>query len=188
MGIAALRPPVVLGLILVLFFPVFFGSDSFEVMPKPEVAAVTSFLENARAGPLFCADTNAPLADTARYNLFPLKPIFGNYSLVGEAPVGTDIAGVIAANAQLDTNGLQPAYVMVTSSMIAYNEAYGVTAFQQLFNPAQRFGSLPCLEVVIDRAGTVIYERPPPSVHLYSEPWRFVELNEKETVPQLAKG
>ena len=177
-----------LGLILVLFFPVFFGSDSFEVMPKPEVAAVTSFLENARAGPLFCADTNAPLADTARYNLFPIKPIFGNYSLMGEAPVGTDIAGVIAANAQLDTNGLQPVYVMVTSSMIAYNEAYGVTASNSFSILLNALAHSRAWKLVIDRAGTVIYELPPPSVHLYSEPWRFAELNEKTTVPRLTKG
>ena len=182
-GIATLRAPVALGLTLVLFLPVFFGSDRFEVMPKPEVAAVTSFLENARAGPVFCGNINAPLADSARYNLFPLKPIFGNYSLMGEAPVGTDIASVIAANALIYTNGSQPAYVMVTSSMIAYNQAYRATASNSFPILLSALAHSRAWKLVVNRAGTVIYELPPPPVHRYSEPWKYVELRMPALLP-----
>jgi hypothetical protein len=182
-GIAALRIPVALGLILALFFPIFFGSDRFEVIPKPEVAAVTSFLENARAGPVFCANINAPLADTARYNLFPLKPIFGNYSLMGDAPIGTDIASVIAANAQTYTKGSQPAYIMVTSSMIAYNQAYRATASDSFPILLSALAHSRAWKLVVNRAGTVIYELPPPPVHRYSEPWRYVERRVSTLLP-----
>jgi hypothetical protein len=164
-GLAVLRAPLTVGLILALFFPAFFGSDRFAVIPRPEVTAVTSFLQNARGGIIYCADNYAPLADTARYNLFSVKPIFGNDGLIGEAPVETHIADVIADNALFYTHGNQPVYVLVTASMIAYNEAYRVT-------PA---GSFPILlsslahsrawKLVVDSPDTEIYEWQPPAVH-----------------------
>jgi hypothetical protein len=160
-GLAALRAPVALGLILALFFPAFFGSDRFAVMPQPEVAAVTSFLQNAPAGVVYCANTDAPLADTARYNLFSLKQIFGNDGLIGEAPVGTDIANVIAANALFYTHGSQPVYVLITASMIAYNEAYRVTSpssFPILLNALAHSRAW---KLVVDKSDTVIYELVP---------------------------
>jgi hypothetical protein len=165
-GLAVLRAPVTLGLILALFFPAFFGSDRTEVMPQSEVVAVTSFLQNARAGVLYCGNNDAPLADTARYNLFHLKPIFGNNGLMGEAPVGTDIAQVIAANGLFYRNGSQPVYVLVTASMIAYNEAYRVTppiSFPILLNSLAHSRAW---KLVVDRADTVIYELQPAMVHL----------------------
>jgi hypothetical protein len=165
-GLAVLRALVALGLILALFFPAFFGSDRLAVMPQSEVAAVTSFLQDAPGGVLYCANTDAPLADTARYNLFPLKQIFGTNGLIGEAPVRTDIADVIAANALFYTHGSQRVYVMVTSSMAAYNQAYRVT-------PP---GSFPILlsalahsrewKRLVDTADTVVYELQPSAVHL----------------------
>lgn len=187
-GIAAVRASVALGLVLTLFFPVFFGSDRFEVMPKPEVAAVTSFLQNARSGPVFCADTNAPLSDTARYNLFPPKAIFGVYGIMGEAPVRADIASVIAANAQSYTNGSKPAYVMVTSSMIAYNQAYGVTASSSFPILLNSLAHSHAWKLIVNRAGTVIYELPPPPLHPYTGPWKPPELGVPVLLPPLLTG
>jgi hypothetical protein len=187
-GIGALRAPLALGLILTFFFPVFFGSDRFYVMPEPEVTAVTSFLQNARAGPVFCANTNAPLADTASYNLFPLKPIFGNFSIMGEAPVGADIASVLAANAPSYTNGSEPAYVMVTSSMIAYNQAYGATPSSSFSTLLSALAHSRAWKLVLNRAGTVIYELPPPPVHLYTGSWKLPELRMPARLPPLLKG
>ena len=163
-SIAALRPPVAIGLILALFFPVFFGSDRIEVMPQPEVAVVTSFLENAPAGPVYCANINAPLADTARYNLFTVKPIFGKYGLIGQSPVATDIANVIAGNALFSTHGRQPVYVLVTPSMIAYNQVYRVTppsSFPILLSALAHSRSW---KLIVNRAGTVIYKLQPAAV------------------------
>lgn len=180
-----LRVQVALGLILALFIPAFFGDDSFDNMPQPEVAAVTSFLQSAPAGPVYCAIDNAPLADTARYNLYPLKPIFGNYSLMETAPVGTDIASVIAANASLYTNGNKPAYVMVTSSMIAYNKAYGVTLPTSFSILLSALAHSRAWKLVVHSASTVIYELPPSPVHLYSGPWKFPELKMSPPLPPL---
>jgi hypothetical protein len=184
-GITTLRAPLTLGLILTLFLPVFFGSDRFYEMPKPEVTAVTSFLEHARAGPVFCPNTNAPLADTARYNLFPIKSIFGTYGIMGEAPVETDIASVIAANAPLYTKGSEPAYVVVTSSMIAYNQAYRVTPPSSFPILLRSLAHSRSWKLVFASATTVIYELPPPALHLYTGPWKLPELRMPAPIPPL---
>jgi hypothetical protein len=105
-----------------------------------------------------------------------LKSIFGNYSLMGQAPVGADIASVIAANAPFYTkNGRKPAYVMVTSSMIAYNEIYGATPTSSFSTLLNSLAHTHAWKLVVARAGTVIYELPPVSGHLYNKPWRFAE-------------
>jgi hypothetical protein len=184
-GIAALRAPAALGVLLALFLPVFFGSDRFEVMTKPEVAAVTSFLQNARAGPVFCPNANAPLADTARYNVFPLKLIFGTNGIMGEAPVEADIASVIAANAQSFTNEGKPAYVMVTSSMVAYDQAYQVTPPSSFSILLSSLGHSSAWKLIFNRANTVIYELPPSPTPLYTGPWKLPELKVPALVPPL---
>jgi hypothetical protein len=162
---AALRAPVALGLILALFFPAFFGSDRLQVMPQPEVAAVTSFLQNARGGTVYCGNIDAPLEDTSRYNLFTLKSIFGKYGLIGQEPVGPDIANVIAGNALLSRHGSQPVYLMITPSMIAYNQIYRVTLPSSFPILLSALAHSRAWKPVVNRAGTVIYELQPAAVH-----------------------
>jgi hypothetical protein len=165
-GLATLRAPIALGLILALFFPAFFGSDKFAVMPQSEVVAVTAFLETARGGVVYCANTDAPLADTARYDLFSLKQIFGNDGLIGEAPVGADIAEVIAANALFYTHGSRPVYVMITASMIAYNQAYRVTSPSSFPTLLSALAHSSEWKLIVDKSDTVVYELQPAAVNL----------------------
>jgi hypothetical protein len=165
-GLAVLRAQVALGLILTLFFPAFFGSDRLAVMSQSEVTTVTSFLQNARGGVVYCANTDAPLADTARYSLFPLKQIFGSNGLIGEAPVQADIADVIAANALFYTHASQRVYVMVTASMIAFNQAYRVTPPRSFPILLSSLAHSPAWKRVVDTGDTVIYELQPSAVHL----------------------
>jgi hypothetical protein len=157
-GVAALRAPLALGLSVALFLPAFFGSDRFVVMTKSEVAVVTSFLEHSRGGVIYCANSDAPLADTARYNFFSLKSIFGNYGLLGKAPVNLDIAAVIAAQARFYTHGKGPVYVMITPSMIAYNQAYRVTSTRSFPILRTSLAASHAWKLIVDRGGTVIYE------------------------------
>jgi hypothetical protein len=164
-GTAALRALLALGLSVALFLPAFFGSDRFVVMTKSEVSVVTSFLQHARGGVVYCANSDAPLADTARYNLFSLKSIFGNYGLIGQAPVRTDIATVIAAQALFYTHGRQPVYVLVTPSMIAYNQAYRVTPARSFPILLTALADSRAWKLVVDRAGTVVYELRQTAVH-----------------------
>jgi hypothetical protein len=162
---STLRSVVALGLVVALFFPAFFGDDSFNRMPQSEVAAITFFLERAPAGPVYCAINNAPMADTARYNLYPLKAIFGSHSLMGTAPVRPDIANVIANNSLIYTHGRRPAYLLIAPSMIAYNQAYGVTPSKSFTILLDALAHSPAWRLVVYQAGTAIYELPPTAVH-----------------------
>jgi hypothetical protein len=122
----SLRASLAIGLAVALFFPAFFGDDSFNVMPTLEVETVTAFWRTARPGPVYLAIDNAPVADTSRYNLFPLSTIFGGGGILDGKPATADVAGVIARYAARHAGAGEPAYVLVTSSMAAYNQAYGV--------------------------------------------------------------
>lgn len=151
---------LVLGLGVGLFFVAFFGGDSFNNMPKEEVVTVTSFLEKANPGPIYCPTVVAPLADTARYDQFPSTDIFGTAALAGQAPVRSNIATLIANLAQRITGGREPAYVLVTPTMRAYSQAYGLappSSFSTLLNS---LGQSRAWKLIVNRAGTVIYELP----------------------------
>jgi hypothetical protein len=158
-----LHVPVVLGVVLGMFFVAFFGDDAFDVMPGTEVNTLLAFQQHARLGPVYCATGNAALLDTAKYNRFQLITIFG--SLDGTPVVSQatpNIANVLARNSTIYTGGRQPAYVVVAPSMIAYSKTYNEV-------PAQNFSILLASlahsskwKLVVNNGhGTIIYELPP---------------------------
>ena len=159
--VVTLRILLALGLAVALFFPAFYGDDGFNTMSQTEVATVTSFLQTAAPGPVYCAVDNAPLADTAGYVEFPLTTIFGASGLMGAAPVTPDIATTIASLALSRTGGRQPAYVLVTPGMLAYSQAYGLTPSKSFAILLAALAHTPAWKLVDHRAGTVIYELPP---------------------------
>ena len=161
-----LRIALALAFALTLFFPSFFGDDSFNVMPESEVTAMTSLQQNYPVGPVFSAVENGAEEDTSRYNSFSWLTIFGGVVAPG-APVNADIANVIAQDAHSYTGGSQPAYVVVAPSMVAYNAAYAVTyasSFSTLLNSLARSHVWKLIDKV---DGTYIYELPiaKPLVH-----------------------
>lgn len=159
--LVTLRILLVLGLGLGLFFLSFFGDDGYNNMPEPEVVTVTSFLEKATPGPIYSPAAVAPLADTARYNQFPMTGIFGTADLGGAGPVTSNIATVIANFARSRTRGRTPAYVVVTPSMLAYSQAYGIATPGSFSTLLTSLARSPAWKLIVNRAGTVIYELPP---------------------------
>lgn len=160
----SLRAPVALAAALALFFPAFFGNDNFNRMSRQEVAVATSFWRTARAGTVYVPIDNAPVADTGHYNLFPLKPIFGNYGLLRAAPVTSGIAARLAAAAGRSPLAGEPAYVLVTTNMIVFNQAHGVARKGSFAILLRSLARSPSWRLVVHKAGIVIYELPPPSL------------------------
>lgn len=156
-----LRAPLAVGVAVALFIPAFFGDDSFNTMSQSEVATIASFFQKASPGPVYCAISNAPTADNARYNLYPLLTIFGGSGIIGSRRVTPDIANVIANEALRLTHDSQPAYVLVTPSMIAYSQAYGVTPPTSFTILRNALAHSRAWKLVADRSGTVIYELSP---------------------------
>jgi hypothetical protein len=151
--------PVALAFTLTLFFPSFFGDDSFNVMPESEVTAMTAFQQNYPPGLVFSAVENGAQEDTAQYNEFSWLTIFGG--VLEPATLATsDIASVLAQTANGYTNGKQPAYVVVAPSMETYNRAYGVTysaSFTTLLNSLAQSKDW---KLIVKDNGTYIYELP----------------------------
>jgi hypothetical protein len=154
------RAPLAIAIALALFFPAFFADDSFNVLQPGEVSAVYSFLRTASPGRIYTITTeNAPLADTARYNQFPESDIFGRYGIVDTAAPG--VADEIANDALSYTQGSEPAYVVVTPSMLAYMRAYGMSPSNGPTVLLQDLAQSSSWELVLHRSGVWIYELPP---------------------------
>lgn len=156
----ALRIPIALGAILILFLVAFFGDDQFNVLPQPEVAAVTSFMQTAPAGPVYYAIDNAPVDGTARYHLFPSTAIFGTGAVWGTKPAQSNIAEALAAGAGRYTLGREPTYVLITPSMISYGRSYGIPVSDFTILLASLSHSK-IWQLIVNNAGTIIYELPP---------------------------
>jgi hypothetical protein len=153
--------PLALAVVLALFIPSFFGDDSFNVMSQNEVTTVTSFFRSAHAGPVFLAASNAPTSDTFNYDQFPLAAIFGNSASVnGMKPASPDIANDLAFEAVRYTGGSEPAYVLVTPSMVAYNEAYQSVLPRNFAILLNSLAHSRHWRLVTERSGTFIYELP----------------------------
>jgi hypothetical protein len=154
-----LRFPLVLTFALTLFFPSFFGDDSYNVMPESEVTAMTALQQDYPVGPVYSAAGNGAQMDTSRYNEFSWLLIFGDVLPAG-TPAKPDIAKIIEQDARAYTGGNQPAYVVVAPSMEAYNKAYGLTyasSFSTLLNSLARSKDW---KLIYKAGGTFIYELP----------------------------
>ena len=157
----ALRTPIVLAVILALFFPAFFGGDSYETMSTSQVDAVTAFMQSAPPGPVFVPVDDTAFPDTAEYNKFPVAVIFGFGGVLQTKPATLEIAGTLAFYADRYTGANLPAYVLVTQSMKAYNASNPVAKPGSFGTLLTSLSESPIWEKVFDHDGTIIYELPP---------------------------
>jgi branched-subunit amino acid transport protein AzlD len=159
-----LSVPIGLGIALILFFPSAFGNTAFEAIPRSEVVTITSFFAHATPGTIYTADARSPIEDNARYDQFPERTIFGSYNVMGDAPVGPEMADVLASHA-FNRHGPEagrPAYVVVAPSMQAWSNAYQVTPASSFRILLASLSHSPYWRLVRSRGGTVIYELLPP--------------------------
>jgi hypothetical protein len=120
------RIVLVMAVSLTLFFPAFFGDDTGNTVSQPEVDIITSFLQSAPPGIVFVPTLGAPLSDTSRYNLFTESLIFGPGTMVDKPLPNPDVADLIARTAERFTRGFTPSYVVVSPSMVRYNDEHPV--------------------------------------------------------------
>jgi hypothetical protein len=76
-------------------------------------------------------------------------------------PANPDIANVLAFEAVRYTGGSEPAYVLVTPSMIAYNESYQSVLPRNFTILLDSLSHSRHWRLVTERSGTFIYELPP---------------------------
>ena len=156
------RPAIGLGLVLALFFPSFFGDDASNVMTESETEIIYKFLQTAQVGPIYSAGDNAPQQDTWRYPDFQMPTIFGTGDgdpLVTKAT--PNLADIIAKDSLTYTNNKQPAYVMISPSMLQYSIAFGETAASSYTILINSLNKSPKWKLLVNQDGTSIYELPP---------------------------
>ena len=87
--------------------------------------------------------------------------IFGRFGFAKNGPVSPDITNKIEDNAIVSTGGKRPAYVIITPSMLAYNEAFATTRASNVWALRSALADSPDWHLIIDRAGVIIYKLPP---------------------------
>jgi hypothetical protein len=150
--------PITLTVVLALFFPAFFGDDLSNLMTVGEVTSVTSFFESAPAGRIYSPLDHSPLNDTWRYNKFPITALFGDKAMYQKDYIGKHIATRLAGAAFSQAVPGQTAYVVITPSMLAFNQAYQVTTSARLSLVINEIAVSSDWTLVYSRGGTLIYE------------------------------
>ena len=148
-----------------LFVLAFFGNDRVNVMTPSEVTAVTSFYDTAKPGPIYVAIASAPVGASYRYNLFSTPSIFGPGGVVAENPLQPNLATAVETAARHYTGGSEPAYVLVTPSMYAYDKGVLVTPLRNFAKLLKELASSRGWHIVVRHAGTYIYELPATGTH-----------------------
>ena len=167
-GQGTVRIVVTLFIVLGLFFPAFFGNDSYNVMSAAEVSTLTSFQQNVPPGStIFNAGVNAPFEDTSNYNLIQHQSIFGRYGLKGNELLKPDVAEQLLYNVLNSTSRNLPVYVIIAPSMINYNRAYPLVPAGAFAVLAKSLADTPPWTLVLRKAGMVIYELPPHTLPVY---------------------
>ncbi len=150
-----LRVVVPLALAVVLFFPSFYGYDAQNIMTTSEVNALVKFQQTAKPGVVLMPFENLPFSDTAQYNEWPLGVIYGTYGVV-QGPISGDITAYLARSVIVDL-GNAPAYIVVTPSMMAYNQANAVTFPENITSLVAALEKSPYWHRIVSEDGTVVY-------------------------------
>jgi hypothetical protein len=160
--LGVLRAPVAITIILVLFFPSFFGNDYSYVMPKSEVEGVSAFYRTAPAGTIFAADDNFPSQLNGRYDLFVQKLLYGQDGILPLNKAYTeDGLGLTRAIDRQDPDLHEPVYVLISGSMQAYGTAYGFLHPGQLQKLSNTLSHTSGWFRIFHNQGLTVFELPP---------------------------
>jgi hypothetical protein len=160
--LGALRAPVVLAVVIALFFPAFFGDDYSYVMSKGEVQGSAAFYQSAAPGTVFIGDGNFPSGINQRYNDFPEVDLFDNGGIlfVPNPPL-SNAAALTQAIVANNPNPKEPAYVILTNSMQAFGTAFGFLYPGEIQKLQTTLDSAPGWIRIYDKQGFTVFELPP---------------------------
>ncbi len=167
----ALRAAALLAVAVTLFFPAFYGDDSANTMTASQVNTLLTFQRKATPGPVLVPIANVAFNDTANYDKWPLAAIFQPAGLLGgKHPVSPDIATFLARSMAYYTRGNAPAYVVITPSMAAYNDAYGYVPPRYLTTLSAAMARSKYWTLLASDQGTLIYRLAPTAYNMPAGP------------------
>jgi hypothetical protein len=161
-GLGTLRILAAYFVVIGLFFPAFFGNDSYNVMPASEVTILTAFQQSVPPGSTFFVPTdNFPFADTSNYNLIVESEVYGGFGTKGNEALKPDVGTEVLYNVLNTTSRNLPAYVIIAPSMITYNRAYPVVPNSAFAVLEKSLANTRPWKLIVHKAGIEIYELPP---------------------------
>lgn len=160
-GHSALRVVIPLTLALTLFLIAFFGNDASDSMTSSEVNTIVNFTQSAKPGPLLAVVNNAPASDVANYNEYPIGTLLGSGGiLLGNQSI-PDMATYVARTMNKYFPN-KPVYILLSPSMIAYNNSYGEAQPSKITTLLAELAKSPYWKLAAtDKHGTEIYQLSP---------------------------
>ncbi len=110
-----------------LFVPAYFGADSINVVTPNDIAASTYLDVHARAGTVIYLDQDFPINIGSRYPLFSNQLLLVSSEMTESFPLTSDAVTTITSSAIQDAVHGRPVYLVTTSAMVRYADAYGLT-------------------------------------------------------------
>jgi hypothetical protein len=153
-----LRAVLPIALAIALFLPALYGDDSSNEMTPDQVNTLIGFQNNAAPGPVLSVINNFAFSDTANYNIFPITYIFGTGGAAPNGPITSNIAAYLARTMVEYTGELQTSYIIMTPSMEAYNQAFGVTAPNNLKILLASLAESPYWKPLVNHDGVMVYQ------------------------------
>jgi len=155
----AIVPTAALAAVTLLFLVAFFGDDGVNVMTPADVQATMFVYSRAAPGPLMSLAENAPA---------PIGPNFSQFQSV-EPLLGSDYPGITVLSPTdiafitseiLDYGGgvTEPGYFIVTPSMFAYAEEYGLATAAQCRTFVAAMDRAPGWTILYSHGGATVYE------------------------------
>ena len=158
----AILSTVALAVVVALFLVAFFGDDGFNVMTPADVQASTFVYTHARPGPLMSLTQNFPDSDIPRgidsdkfASVDPLS------ALVLRESHGSSPAAIPFLTNEIVSYGggvTAPGYFLVSPSMLAYAEEYGLATAAQCHTFLAAMDRAPGWRILYSHGGATVYE------------------------------
>jgi len=160
-GHSALRVVIPLTLALTLFLVAFFGNDASDAMTSSEVNTIVKFTQSTKPGPFLAVIADAPASDVSNYNEFPVGNLLGSGGIVPANQSGSDMAAYVARTMNKYFPN-EPVYILMSPSMIAYNNEYGQAQPSLITTLMAELAKSPYWKLAAnDNHGTEIYQLSP---------------------------
>ncbi len=158
----AILSTVALAVVVALFLVGFYGDDGFNVMTPADVQASTFVYTHARPGPLMLLTQNFPDSDVPR-GIYSDKFVSVN-PLIGSGPPGVKRLSPAAipflTNEIVSYGGgvTAPGYFLVSPSMLAYAEEFGLATAAQCHTFLAAMNRAPGWSILYSHGGATVYE------------------------------
>jgi len=155
----AILRTAVLAAVVILFVVAFFGDDGVNVMTPADVQASAYVYTHAPPGPLMPLTLNFPAPIGANAYEYPsVNPLLGS-GYGGASELSPSDVVLVTTEIVSQGGGIkEPGYFIVSPSMIAYAEEYGLATAAQCRSFVAAMDRAPGWRILYNHGGATVYE------------------------------